>query len=125
MFQNLDVFRTAMSLARHSGHAQALSAQNIANADTPDYHAKYLEDFSTAVARESSRLRATREKHLHGQGTFDPAPQEERRAAQDPNGNTISLEREMLTAVEAQRHHKRALTIYRTNLSLLRASLGR
>ncbi|HBT01561.1 MAG TPA: flagellar biosynthesis protein FlgB, partial [Citreicella sp.] len=35
MFQSLDVFRTAIAMARHAGTQQALSAQNIANADTP------------------------------------------------------------------------------------------
>ena len=125
MFQDLEVFRTAMALARHSGHSQALSARNMANSDTPDYHSKYLEDFTEVLRSEGGSMRATRPEHLHGDNDLAAAERIERDAPQDPNGNTVSLEREMLRAVDAQRKHQRALTIYRSNLSVLRASLGR
>ena len=54
MFQNLDVFRTAMAMARHAGQAQALSAQNIANADTPGYRARDLPDFQQTLRSASA-----------------------------------------------------------------------
>lgn len=125
MFQNLDVFRTAMAMARHAGTQQALSAQNIANADTPGYHARALPEFKDSLRSAQSGQRATREKHLHGnlQGRTPEAL--ERRTELDPNGNTVSLEQEMVTAVNAKRQHDRALAIYRSNLNILRASLGR
>ena len=124
MFQSLDIFKTAMSMARHAGQAQALSAQNMANADTPGYRAMEMPDFADSLRQPLTRQKATREGHLHGNRTapVDPVP---RRMAQDPNGNTVSLEREMLMSVAADRQHKRALTVYRHSLTLLRASLGR
>ncbi len=124
MFQSLDVFRTAMAMARHAGQQQALSAQNIANADTPGYRARHLVPFAELASTARGATRATRDRHLFGTraSRIDPA---EQRAAQDPNGNTVSLEREMVSAVNAKRQHDRALAIYRSNLSILRASLGR
>jgi flagellar basal-body rod protein FlgB len=124
MFQNLDVFRTAMAMAKHAGHKQALSAQNIANADTPGYRAKELTAFAETLRGDMIGQRATRSGHLNGQ-TERGAEVQQRRSAQDPNGNTVSLELEMLEAVEAKRHHDRALAIYRNSLSVIRASLGR
>ena len=124
MFQNLDVFRTAMAMARHAGTQQAYSAQNIANADTPGYRAKDLPDFQSTVRDSLMGQRATRANHLNGsvgrEVTF-----EERRAALDPNGNTVSLEEEMVKSVGAQRQHDRALAIYKSSMTILRTSLGR
>ncbi|MBP0483348.1 FlgB family protein [Sagittula salina] len=124
MFQNLDVFRTAMAMARHAGLQQAMSAQNIANADTPGYRAKAVPEFTSTLRPSMMGQRATREEHLNGSRPGD-VDISERDAAVDPNGNTVSLEEEMVFAVEAKRHHDRALAIYRSNLSILRTSLGR
>lgn len=125
MFQNLDVFKTAMAMARHAGMQQAVSAQNIANADTPRYRAHDMPDFREALRSTMLTQRATRVRHLNG-STADAAPApRERRETVDPNGNTVSIETEMITAVNAARAHTRALSIYRSNLTLLRASLGR
>ncbi|MBE9635904.1 FlgB family protein [Salipiger mangrovisoli] len=129
MFQTLDVFRTAIAMARHAGATQAASAQNIANADTPDYRGIDLPAFAETLRNAPLQMRATRPAHLGGQrdgwsGGADIHDLTERRRAEDPNGNTVSLEVEMLQAVDAQRAHERALAIYRSNLTLLRASLG-
>ena len=124
MFQNLDVFRTAMAMAKHAGQKQAISAQNMANADTPGYRAKELSDFQDTLRAPLMGQRATREGHLNGQPDHS-AQVSERRDAMDPNGNTVSLELEMIEAVDAQRQHDRALAIYRNSLSVIRASIGR
>ena len=42
-----------------------------------------------------------------------------------PNGNSVSLEEEMVRAAEVKSSHDRSLTIYRSGLDLLRSSLGR
>ncbi len=124
MFQNLDIFRTAMAMARHAGNQQALSAQNIANADTPGYRAREMPKFQDTLRSSLIGQKATRSSHLHGHmdrgvdGSISKTPL-------DPNGNTVSLEEEMVKAVDAKRHHDKALAIYRSSLSVLRTSLGR
>ena len=124
MFQNLDVFKTAMAMARHAGHRQALSAQNIANADTPAYRARSLPAFRETVRQAGQAQRVTRAAHLNGT-TAAPPRVAERRDPADPNGNTVSLELEMVEAVGAKRQHDRALAIYRSNLNIIRAALLR
>ena len=42
-----------------------------------------------------------------------------------PNGNSVSVEEEMLAAVEVQREHSQALAIYRHAMGIIRTSLGR
>jgi len=128
MFQSLSLFKTAQSMAQHAGLRQALIAQNMANADTPGYSARDLPDFGTLVARESRDglgLRASRPGHLGGANGGMLVGAREVHAAADPNGNTVSLEEEMLRSVEARRQHDRALAIYRSGLNILRSSIGR
>jgi flagellar basal-body rod protein FlgB len=124
MFQNLDIFRTAMAMARHAGTQQALSAQNIANADTPGYRARHLHSFQASVRDSMVGQRATRTGHMNGAVDRTQQIVEERGAA-DPNGNAVSLEEEMITAVGAKRQNDRALAIYRSNLNILRTSIGK
>ena len=50
MFTELNVFKIAYSMASHAGKRQALVAENIANADTPGYHAKDIKPFKEVYA---------------------------------------------------------------------------
>ena len=45
--------------------------------------------------------------------------------AESPNGNTVSLEDQMMRAAEVRQSHDMALGVYRKSLDILRASLGR
>ncbi|WP_234990127.1 flagellar basal body protein [Roseivivax lentus] len=113
-------------MAEHAGRAQAATAQNLANADTPGYRAIAMPDFEAALAgARGFELRATRPAHLFGQSPGRPADYLVRDTAVDPNGNSVSIETEMVAAASAKGAHDRALAIYRSGLSILRASLGR
>ena len=128
MFEKLEIFNTAYAMATHAGARQALIAQNMANADTPGYAARDIAPFKTFYEAPGATLapRATRDAHMLGkdaQSGFSPS---ERKGAQrDPNGNSVSLETEMLNAVEVKRQYDRAIAIYRSSLTQLRTALGR
>lgn len=127
MLEKITVFKTAYAMARHAGARQAVLAENIANADTPGYRAKDLAPFSTGVSSKdaATTMIATRATHLGGSNTAAPlAIAEVRNRATDPNKNSISLQEEMLNAVEAKRQHDRALAIYKSGMRILRSSLG-
>ena len=128
MFQNLDIFKSAMAMARHAGIQQAASAQNIANADTPGYRAVEVAGFAEIMNSSGdgpTGQRATRPGHLNRQTHGATVDVRRSSDAIDPNGNTVSLESEMVVAVDAKRQHDRALAIYRSGLNILRASIGR
>ncbi|WP_299651241.1 FlgB family protein [uncultured Tateyamaria sp.] len=129
MFQKLAVFDTAQAMAMHAGQRQAVIAQNVANADTPGYVSRDLPSFTEVYAPGEGNAfmqRATRSTHMHGDrsGGVDGIMIEDKTFA-SPDGNSVSLETEMLRATEAKRQHDRSLAIYKSAMNVLRSSLGR
>lgn len=126
MFQNLDLFKTALSVAQHAGLKQALTAQNVANADTPGYRAQSVKPFADMVPPTSDgfALRATRPGHLAPTGDLSSAAILAQTNS-DPNGNSVVLDDEILNSVDAKRQHDRALAVYRASLGMLRSALSK
>lgn len=128
MHQNLTLFKMAHALASHAGTRQAVISQNIANADTPGYRPLDVTPFRDLVrGPDDSGFLATRPRHLNAGDTMaTPAIRVAAATGQtSPNGNAVSLEEQMLNAVEVKRQHDRALAIYKSSLGILRTSLGR
>ena len=128
MFEKLEIFRMAHALATHAGARQSVVAQNMANADTPDYRARDVTPFKEIIESGDSGFvpRVTRPGHLHAAALpFDLGVAEVRDVETDPNGNSVSLETEMMKAVDVKREHDRALAVYKSSLGVLRSALGR
>lgn len=132
MFQNLEIFRMSAAMADHAGKRQALAAQNMANVDTPGYQARRLASFSDLTKGTGQSVgdafsgRASRSGHLHGSGSTSVSAEitkEKDGAALD--GNTVSVDREMLESVSARREHDRAIAIYKSTLKILQTTLAR
>ena len=117
MFDRLEIFQLAGAQARHAASRQAVVAQNIANSDTPGYRARDIADFAETWRAMTADNRA-------GHGDL-PVRVVDAGTPASPNGNSVSLELEMLRGIEAQRAHDRALRIYGSAMSILRTSLGR
>ncbi len=107
MFEKLELTRMAQSLAAHAGARMGLLAQNVANADTPGFKARDLPEFSQVFAAQAS-----------------DTPQTLALSA-DPNGNTVSLEDQMVRMADVRQSHEMALAIYRSTSGIIRAALGR
>lgn len=126
MFQKLEIVRMAEAMASHAGARQGVVARNIANADTPGYKAQDLPDFAqTYRAGNEGAMRATRAGHLTELPASMPPVARVGVGSSSPNGNSVSLEGEMVKAVEVRQQHDLALAIYRNATDILRASLGR
>ena len=127
MFEQTDVMRLAQDLARYSGARQSQVARNIANADTPGYRAKDLEPFAASLGRDAKPdgLRSTRTGHLSTPLSSVSWQSVNVAGQASPNGNTVSLETEMVRATRAKSTHDLALTVYRSSLDVLRTALGR
>ncbi|KUP94752.1 FlgB family protein [Tritonibacter horizontis] len=128
MFERLNVFNIAYSMATHAGKRQALVSENIANADTPGYHAKDIKPFKEVFAASNTQgdMVSSRGSHLHGTDAngLDWAVITDESNV-NPNDNSVSVEEQILNGVEAKRQHDRALAVYRSSMNILRASLGR
>ncbi len=131
MFENLEIFRMSHAMAVHAGHKQAVAAQNVANADTPEYKARDIVDFAVTYGGNGASIgtlsqRATRAGHMNGAVEGQMAePFVDPNGIGTPNGNTVSLENEMLKSLDAKRQHDRALAIYKSSLGMLRSTLSR
>lgn len=128
MFEKPEVLTIASSLAAHAAARQSAIARNVANADTPGYRAQDLPDFAeTYRADDAAPLRRTRAGHVGAApGAVLPAMAERiGGGTMSPNGNSVSLETEMVKAADVKREHDLALAIYGKSLAILRASLGR
>lgn len=126
MYQTLNLFQVSGAMAEHAGRRQAVVATNVANADTPRFQSMQMPSFQEVYAKDTfGAMRATRPGHI-GVGAdarmrVDATPTGSEPA---PNGNTVSLEDEMLAAVAVSREHNRALAIYRHGMTVLRAVVG-
>ena len=116
MFDSLDILRMAQSFASHAGIRQQAIAQNMANADTPGFQARDTVSFSDYFAASRNWQAADPGAALR----IDPDP-----VTRSPDGNTVSLEHEMMRAAAARQQHETALGIYSMARDMLRASIGR
>lgn len=124
MFEKLAITRMAQSLAAHSGARMGVIAANVANADTPGFKAQDIGDFASLWAAEGAAMRATRPGHL-ARPQAASMPARDGGGSEAPNGNSVSLEKEMVKMAEARQGHEMALAIYRSTSEVTRASLGR
>ena len=130
MSLNIGLLNLASSLANYAYTRQGVVANNIANSDTPGFKARDLRDFSDIAAESApfaGGLRATRAGHIGFTGrTADLEPVVKAAFGMEtPNGNTVSLEDQMIRSAEVQQQHDLALGIYSKSLNILRQSLGR
>jgi flagellar basal-body rod protein FlgB len=124
MLEKMGITRMAQALAAHAGARLGVIAGNVAQADTPGYRARDLPAFAETY-RTGGDLRATRPGHIGAPAARGlPAPVIAT-AASDPNGNSVSLEGEMVKAAAARQDHAMALAIYRSSSDLVRTALGR
>ena len=112
MFDDLSILKDAAALARYSAMRHQIIAENIANANTPGDRARDLQEFDAVYASREGAAGEWR-------------PVESSSGPASPNGNTVSLQDQLMRGASAQDSHDAALTIYRKTLDILRVSLGR
>ncbi|MEH6808192.1 MAG: flagellar biosynthesis protein FlgB [Hyphomonas oceanitis] len=117
MISELPMFQILSAMARHAAESQKVSATNISHADQPGYKAAQIESFDTFLDRvrmgsESGGLNGS----FRTEAANTPAA---------PNGNTVSLERELFNSADAMGQHQMALTVYTKSLDLLRTAIGK
>src|ERR1700761_2977466 len=94
---------------------QEVLAQNVANADTPDYQAKDLAplDFSQTLTAASLSLDRTSPEHLAA-STAGDSPFASQNAGYEirPRGNSVSHEDEMMNVATNQMDYEAATEMY-------------
>lgn len=123
MFENIELIQLARGIAAHASARQELVAENIANADTPGYRAKDLAPFEAAF-RSAIDLHRTRQGHMPAGPVAQADVVTPATGRMSPNGNSVSLETEMVRAAGIKGDHDRALAVYRSTLDLIRTAMG-
>ena len=109
---------------------QDVLSQNVANADTPAYVARDLKalDFDQALKTESTggRMLVTNERHIaiapQQMSKFEDyeTPDQE----SNPNGNSVSLEAEMIKVSETQAEFQAAANLYSKTMTMMKTAIG-
>lgn len=114
--QPVSMLALSSSMARHAATRHALISQNIANADTPGYKAKDVADFSAVLKAQAMG---------QGEASLDPMAVIERPTVSSPNGNSVSLEEELMRGAAAKQDHQLAISMYRSTLGLMKTAVGK
>jgi flagellar basal-body rod protein FlgB len=111
---------------------QRLLSQNVANADTPRYTPKDLQspDFEQAlreqVAGGTVRLATTNPMHIASTSkAIVGKPIHVRDKETDAQGNSVSLEEEMIKVADTQAQYQAASNLYAKALTMMKTAIGK
>lgn len=113
---------------------QEVLSQNVASADVPNYTPHDLKpmDFAqtlhsaTATRSTSSGLAVTNPRHIQLNKSSNAYAQVETRdIATTPNGNSVSLETEMIKVADTQAQYQAATNIYAKTISMMKTAIGK
>jgi len=113
---------------------QKVLAENVANSDTPEYHARDLAPLRFPDPTQVSSnpvtnvaLAVTESGHMAGFGGESPNFPTQNKTGYEvrPAGNAVSLEDEMMKVAANQMDYQAATAIYTRSLKLLKTALGR
>jgi len=126
-----DIQILAMLRTRMQWHQerQRVLAENVANADTPNYHARDLAppDFERTLRIASLGLARTDPHHigLSADGGSQFAQNSDLHYEVRPRGNTVSHEDEMLKLAGNQMDYDAVTSLYTHSLALIKATVGK
>jgi flagellar basal-body rod protein FlgB len=103
----LYVLELASDAAEWLTQRQTLVAGNIANANTPGYHARDLAPFSEILAGDQIKMAATKSVHFQVDTADEISAQSRETGADEEtlSANSVSLEKELTTLGEIGRQH--------------------
>ena len=128
---NMAIFQAVKKRLNWLGQRQEVLAQNIANADTPNYRSTDLKpyNFKELLRRESAQLSmdATGGNHLAGRQKRirDYASKEGKPFETAPAGNNVILEEQMAKIGETGSSYKMTTGLYKKHLNMIKIALGR
>jgi flagellar basal-body rod protein FlgB len=120
----LSMLRTRMQW--HQARQQVL-AENVANADTPNYQAKDLAppNFERELASASLQLARTEPGHIGVSGGTQFANDSTAHYDVRPRGNSVTHEDEMMKVAGNQMDFEAASSLYTHSLALIKLAIGK
>jgi flagellar basal-body rod protein FlgB len=125
------IFRMMAGKMKWLSSRQAVLAQNIANADTPEYRPLDLKevDFRKPDAASPFRIELTRTNEAHF-GRMDEkqdfrTDREKNTYETLPAGNAVVLEEQLMKVAENRHQYELMTQLYRKHMQMFRIALGR
>jgi flagellar basal-body rod protein FlgB len=138
MLEEIDLFRLAGDRMRYLTERQTVVAKNIANADTPGFRAQDSAPFTfdsallrtgasatNAGSAASLTLARTQPQHiaLSPRGGAVQRPAKSNSYGEKPDGNTVSLEEQMVKSTDIGNGFALATAAYAKSLSLMKIAI--
>jgi flagellar basal-body rod protein FlgB len=117
---DMPVFSALTDKMRWHQTRQGLLAENVANAETPGYRGRDLEQYDFADRQGTQPMHFSASS---GEGAF--AAQRMANFEITPEGNGITLEDEMMKVTTNMMDYQAATTLYQKSIRILRVALGK
>ena len=126
---DLPIFSMLRTRMNWHQERQRLLAENVANADTPNYRARDLSppDFGRQVQEPNGQLTLALTSPGHIAGSNDAgrfAARTQNKYDVRPAGNAVSLEDEMMKVAANQMDYQAAVSLYSRSMGLIRTAIG-
>lgn len=128
---NLPIFAIMTKQMAWLTKRQEVLAQNIANADTPDYRPKDLLPLKFRDMLRPSKLRGLEMKTTNGAHMSQVLQKSSFRAATQkqtyetaPDGNAVVIEEQLMKVSENQGSYRLVTNLYRKHVNMIRIALG-
>jgi flagellar basal-body rod protein FlgB len=122
----LSALRTSMQWHQQR---QRVLAENVANADTPNYQPRDLvrptAEGLAAGARPGLTMARTNPAHISFASDASFAADRKGGLETRPSGNAVSLDEEMLKVAQNQMDYQAATSLYSRSLGLLKTAIGK
>lgn len=118
MINGTNILDLAASMARYAAQRHTVIADNIAHADTPGYQSKDLRPFADIYEDVGLDSKAMQAENFKTQISSSPN-------TLSPNGNSVSLEEQMMHSAQVQNDHALSLLIYKKSLDLMKLAVGK
>jgi flagellar basal-body rod protein FlgB len=127
MSETLPIFSLLTQRMTWLSARQSVLAENVANADTPDFASRDLKEMDFGAALKDARVpAATHARHISPFSSAGIAIEPVRAAAQGGTvgGSQVSLEEEMVKLADTQVQYQTATNLYQKAVNMFRTALG-
>ena len=133
--ESIGLFKALSAKMNYLNKRQSVIAQNVANADTPDYRPQDLKkvDFGTVLKNVTKTdglrnvgLATTNAQHMPPSGAVADAKSAKQSATYEValDGNSVIMEEQLLKAQKTTMDYNLMSNLYQKNLGLIQIALG-
>jgi flagellar basal-body rod protein FlgB len=134
--ENIALFKALGAKMEFLAQRQRVIAQNIANADTPDYKPQDLKpvNFDSVLKKAAGESRTTSSvimastspQHMGGANDIGNAKEARQKKTYEvaPAGNAVIMEEQMINSNQTAMDYNMITSLYQKNVRMIRSALG-